>query len=86
MVRNYLILFCLGMLVQGNALGQRIRNIQASQEGQAIRISYTLESEYNSNVSAFVSTDNGMSWSPLLTVEGDIGQKIKPGNNSFCGV
>lgn len=83
MVRNYLILFCLGMLVQGNAFGQRIRNILASQEGQAIRISYTLESEYNCNVSAFVSTDNGMSWSPLLTVDGDIGQKIKPGNNSF---
>ena len=83
MVRNYLILICLGILVQGSAFAQRIRNIQASQEGQAIRISYTLESEYNCNVSAFVSTDNGMSWSPLLTVEGDIGQKIKPGNNSF---
>lgn len=83
MVRKYLFFVCIGILIQGAALGQQIRNIQAVQEGQSIRISYTLESEYNCNVSAFVSTDNGASWAPLFTVEGDIGLKVKPGDNSF---
>ena len=83
MVRKGLVLFCLGMLLQSMAWGQRIYNIQPTQEGQSIRITYTLESEYNCNVSAFVSTDNGFSWLPMLAVEGDIGSKIKPGNNSF---
>lgn len=83
MVRSYLLLVCLGILFQGTSFGQRIINIQASQEGQTIRISYTLETENSCNVSAYVSTDNGMLWSQLLTVEGDIGQRVKPGDNSF---
>jgi len=62
---------------------QTIQNVQASQSGKNIIITYDLTGSQNNDefdVSLYCSENSGQTFNgPLTSVSGDIGQKIKPG-------
>jgi len=64
--------------------GQKVSNITAEQIGQTIKISYTLVSESECDISLYYSLDNGSRWiGPLKRVSGDVGYKIIGGNKKI---
>jgi hypothetical protein len=64
--------------------GQKVSNITAEQIGQTIKISYTLVSESECDISLYYSLDNGSRWiGPLKRVSGDIGINILHGSKAI---
>jgi uncharacterized protein (TIGR02145 family) len=64
--------------------GQKVSNINFSQEQNNILVTYNLETKNPCKVSLFVSTNGGESWKgPLKKVEGHIGKNIKSGFNNI---
>lgn len=63
---------------------QKVTNIAAEQVGQTIKISYTLSSETDCNISLFYTTGIGNRWNgPLKMVTGDIGTGVTQGSREI---
>jgi hypothetical protein len=64
--------------------GQKVSNVNYSQEQNNILITYSLDTKAPCTVSLFVSKNGGITWQgPLKKVNGDIGAKIVTGNKSI---
>ena len=63
---------------------QQVNNVEASQLGQNIVVTYDLESEQPCTINLFISTNGGTTWQgPLKQVQGQVGPNIKSGQNSI---
>lgn len=61
---------------------QSISNVQHRQEGDRIIITYDMDSEMPLDITVYLSTDGGKSFSnsPLRSISGDVGREVRPGN------
>ena len=63
---------------------QKVNNVDASQQGQNIVVTYDLETEQPCTINLFISTNGGNTWQgPLKQVQGQVGPNIKSGQNSI---
>ena len=63
---------------------QKVNNVEASQLGQNIVVTYDLETEQPCTINLFISTNGGATWQgPLKQVQGQVGPNIKSGQNSI---
>ena len=63
---------------------QKVNNVEASQQGQNIVVTYDLETEQPCTINLFISTNGGNTWQgPLKQVQGQVGPNIKSGQNSI---
>ena len=63
---------------------QKVNNVEASQLGQNIVVTYDLETEQPCTINLFISTNGGTTWQgPLKQVQGQVGPNIKSGQNSI---
>ena len=63
---------------------QQVNNVEASQLGQNIVVTYDLETEQPCTINLFISTNGGNTWQgPLKQVQGQVGPNIKSGQNSI---
>ena len=63
---------------------QKVNNVEASQLGQNIVVTYDLETEQPCTINLFISANGGATWQgPLKQVQGQVGPNIKSGQNSI---
>ena len=63
---------------------QKVNNVESSQLGQNIVVTYDLETEQPCTINLFISTNGGATWQgPLKQVQGQVGPNIKSGQNSI---
>ena len=63
---------------------QQVNNVEASQQGQNIVVTYDLQTEQPCTINLFISTNGGTTWQgPLKQVQGQVGPNIKSGQNSI---
>ena len=63
---------------------QKVNNVEASQLGQNIVVTYDLETEQPCTINLFISTNGGTTWQgPLKQVQGQVGPFIQSGKNSI---
>jgi len=63
---------------------QKVNNVEASQQGQNIVVTYDLETEQPCTINLFISTNGGKTWQgPLKQVQGQVGPKTLSGQNSI---
>ena len=63
---------------------QQVNNVEASQQGQNIVVTYDLETEQPCTINLFISTNGGTTWQgPLKQVEGQVGPNIKSGKKNI---
>ena len=74
------ILICLFFCV-GVTFAQKVSEVTARQVGKQIHISYTLDEP--AEISVYLSTDGGVTYSKLLKVSGAVGQSVSPGRNTI---
>ncbi len=70
------------ILLSSLATAQQVSNIDFTQEGKTIKITYDLlgESSQSYEVKVWYTTDEGQNWhGPLQYVSGDVGKNQKPG-------
>ena len=80
-VISLIILFFICPLIY---FAQKVNNVEASQVGQNIVVTYDLESEQPCTINLFISTNGGKTWQgPLKQVQGQVGTNIKIGKNSI---
>ena len=80
-VISLIILFFICPLIY---FAQKVNNVEASQVGQNIVVTYDLESEQPCTINLFISTNGGKTWQgPLKQVQGQVGPNIKSGQNSI---
>jgi len=78
---NCIVLFFICPLIY---FAQQVNNVEASQQGQNIVVTYDLESEQPCTINLFISTNGGKTWQgPLKQVQGQVGPNIKSGQNSI---
>jgi len=78
---NCIVLFFICPLIY---FAQQVNNVEASQLGQNIVVTYDLESEQPCTINLFISTNGGNIWQgPLKQVQGQVGPNIKSGENSI---
>jgi uncharacterized protein (TIGR02145 family) len=78
---NCIVLFFICPLIY---FAQKVNNVEASQIGQNIVVTYDLESEQPCTINLFISTNGGKTWQgPLKQVQGQVGPNIKRGKNSI---
>ena len=78
---NFLVLFFICPLIY---FAQKVNNVEASQQGQNIVVTYDLETEQPCTINLFISTNGGATWQgPLKQVQGQVGPNIKSGQNSI---
>ena len=78
---NCIVLFFICPLIY---FAQKVNNIEASQLGQNIVVTYDLETEQPCTINLFISTNGGTTWQgPLKQVQGQVGPNIKSGQNSI---
>ena len=59
---------------------QKVTDVQFDQEGSRVKITYTL-SQRMADISLSISMNGGMSYIRLRKVEGDVGERIEPGQH-----
>lgn len=71
------------LLVMQNAFAQEVRDIRISQEDSIVSIQYNLSGDVERfKIDLFYSNDDGKTWvGPLEGVSGDVGKRVKPGDN-----
>ena len=63
---------------------QKVNNVDVSQVGQKIVVSYNLETEQPCTINLLISTNGGNAWQgPLKQVQGQVGPNITSGKNSI---
>ena len=78
---NCIVLFFICPLIY---FAQKVNNVEASQLGQNIVVTYDLETEQPCTINLFISTNGGNTWQgPLKQVQGQVGPNIKSGQNSI---
>jgi len=78
---NFIVLFFICPLIY---FAQKVNNVEASQQGQNIVVTYDLETEQPCTINLFISTNDGNTWQgPLKQVQGQVGPNIKTGQNSI---
>ena len=78
---NCIVLFFICPLIY---FAQEVNNVEASQLGQNIVVTYDLETEQPCTINLFISTNGGNTWQgPLKQVQGQVGPNIKSGQNSI---
>ncbi len=78
---NCIVLFFICPLIY---FAQQVNNVEASQLGQNIVVTYDLETEQPCTINLFISTNGGTTWQgPLKQVQGQVGPNIKSGQNSI---
>ena len=78
---NCIVLFFICPLIY---FAQKVNNVEASQLGQNIVVTYDLETEQPCTINLFISTNGGTTWQgPLKQVQGQVGPNIKSGQNSI---
>ena len=78
---NCIVLFFICPLIY---LAQQVNNVEASQLGQNIVVTYDLETEQPCTINLFISTNGGNTWQgPLKEVQGQVGPFIQSGKNSI---
>jgi len=78
---NCIVLFFICPLIY---FAQKVNNVEASQQGQNIVVTYDLETEQPCTINLFISTNDGNTWQgPLKQVQGQVGPNIKSGENSI---
>ena len=78
---NFIVLFFICPLIY---FAQKVNNVEASQLGQNIVVTYDLETEQPCTINLFISTNGGNTWQgPLKQVQGQVGPNIKTGTNSI---
>ena len=78
---NFILLFFICPLIY---FAQKVNNVEASQQGQNIVVTYDLETEQPCTINLFISTNGGKTWQgPLKQVQGQVGPNIKSGQNSI---
>ena len=78
---NCIVLFFICPLIY---FAQEVNNVEASQQGQNIVVTYDLETEQPCTINLFISTNGGNTWQgPLKQVQGQVGPNIKTGTNSI---
>ena len=78
---NFIVLFFICPLIY---FAQQVNNVEASQQGQNIVVTYDLETEQPCTINLFISTNGGNTWQgPLKQVQGQVGPNIKTGTNSI---
>ena len=78
---NCIVLFFICPLIY---FAQQVNNVEASQLGQNIVVTYDLETEQPCTINLFISTNGGNTWQgPLKQVQGQVGPNIKSGQNSI---
>ena len=78
---NCIVLFFICPLIY---FAQQVNNVEASQQGQNIVVTYDLETEQPCTINLFISTNDGNTWQgPLKQVQGQVGPNIKSGQNSI---
>ena len=78
---NCIVLFFICPLIY---FAQKVNNVEASQQGQNIVVTYDLETEQPCTINLFISTNDGNTWQgPLKQVQGQVGPNIKSGQNSI---
>ena len=60
---------------------QNVSNVNATQAGQTIHITYDLDRA--ADISVFVSTDGGGTYTKLVSVSGDVGKTVGPGHKTI---
>ncbi len=74
---NFILLFFICPFIY---FAQKVNNVEASQQGQNIVVTYDLEAEQPCTINLFISTNGGTTWQgPLKQVEGQVGPNIKSG-------
>ena len=80
-VISLIILFFICPLIY---FAQKVNNVEASQLGQNIVVTYDLETEQPCTINLFISANGGNTWQgPLKQVQGQVGPNIKSGQNSI---
>ena len=78
---NCIVLFFICPLIY---FAQKVNNVEASQQGQNIVVTYDLETEQPCTINLFISSNGGTTWQgPLKQVQGQVGPNIKSGQNSI---
>ena len=78
---NCIVLFFICPLIY---FAQQVNNVEASQQGQNIVVTYDLETEQPCTINLFISANGGNTWQgPLKQVQGQVGPNIKSGQNSI---
>ena len=78
---NCIVLFFICPLIY---FAQKVNNVEASQLGQNIVVTYDLETEQPCTINLFISTNGGNTWQgPLKEVQGQVGPFIQSGKNSI---
>ena len=78
---NCIVLFFICPLIY---FAQQVNNVEASQQGQNIVVTYDLETEQPCTINLFISTNGGNTWQgPLKHVKGKVGPNIKSGKKSI---
>lgn len=78
---NCIVLFFICPLIY---FAQKVNNVEASQQGQNIVVTYDLETEQPCTINLFISTNGGNTWQgPLKEVQGQVGPFIQSGKNSI---
>ena len=68
----------------GITYAQKVTNVYATQDGNDILVSYTLETGSQCEVSLFFSSDSGVTWQgPLTDCTGDLGKNISGGQKQI---
>jgi uncharacterized protein (TIGR02145 family) len=86
MIRRLLtITLLMSWLLANNLIfAQIVSNVQASQSGNTLVISYSLQSDAPCEITLNVSTDGGMTWiKPANGISGNIGTNISKGNHNI---
>jgi len=81
MCKNILFLLCF-VFFPFILFSQSISNVQHRQDGERIIITYDMDSEMPLDITVYLSTDGGKSFSnsPLRSISGDVGREVRPGN------
>jgi hypothetical protein len=78
---NCIVLFFICPLIY---FAQQVNNVEASQQGQNIVVTYDLKTEQPCTINLFISTNDGNTWEgPLKQVQGQVGSNIKRGKKSI---
>jgi formylglycine-generating enzyme required for sulfatase activity len=78
--------FCALLIFFGMGItyAQKVTNVYATQDGNDILVSYTLETGSQCEVSLFFSSDSGVTWQgPLSDCTGDVGKNISGGQKQI---
>ena len=76
-----LILFCAVCAFSVRVFAQTVTNVTATQVNKTIHVSYDLDQQ--AEISLFLSTDGGQTYSELHEVSGDVGEQISPGHRTI---